>query len=144
MAEIILGQGDAVTAVIEWLADDAALDPLEDAIFGFELPGTEAASMPKPALVVSDAGGFANDLAEVVDRARVDIRHYGRTLDEAKAIAVLVRARMRALRRFVASNGLVLLPAVRSGGYIPLREPIGDWPLVLRSYLVLYAEEAAA
>lgn len=141
MAEPELHEGDAVAAVVEWLlADPAIAEATAGRVFGWELPATEAGSMPRPALVVSDAGGFTEGLPEVLDRTRIDTRSYGATHDQAKRLAVLVRLRLRALTRFVSSFGLVLHPARRSGGYIPLREQAGGWPLVLRSFLITYDE----
>lgn len=142
-----LGLGDVVAAVIEWLSDDAAIAAATDGgarIFGPELPLTEAGSMPRTAIVVSDAGGFTEGLPEVLDRGRIDVRAYGATPDEAKRLAVLVRLRLKALRRWTSTLGMVLHPATRSGGYIPLREQTGGWPLVLRSYLIPYDETLVA
>lgn len=147
---LVLGEGDAITAVVEWLSLDTVLgaetlhDGDEPRIFGGELPDDEAQYMPRACIVVSDAGGFSDRLPEVLDRSRVDTRSYARTPDEAKALAVHVRRRLKELRRFVAENGVVLHPAQRAGGYIPLREPVGGWPLVLRSYLLVYDERAVA
>lgn len=147
MAELELGAGDVIAALVDYLvADDPIADATDagDRVFGHELPDSEAQSMPRSCIVVSEAGGFADGLPEVLDRARVDVRAYGATLDQAKRLAVLVRLRMRALGRYVAANGVLLHAASRSGGYIPLRETTGDWPLVLRSYLVPYDERAVA
>lgn len=141
----VLGQGDVVAALVEYLLDDADLHAAVGGRgFGFELPADQADDMPRTCFVVQEAGGFHQGLPEVLDRARVDANAYGRSLDEAKAVAVMIRGRMRDLSRFVATNGLVLLPATRSGGYIPLREEVGGWPRVLRSYLVVYDERSVA
>lgn len=137
-----LGQGDVVTAVQSWLADGGALaEAAEGRFFGHGLPDDEAQSMPRACVVITDAGGYTDDLPEAMDRGRVDIRAYGETRDVAKRVAVLVRARMRELTRTVR-HGVVLSAASRVGGYIPYSEPIGGWPAVLRSYLVPYVEEA--
>lgn len=145
-----LGLGDLVSAVVEYLEEDAAIaEATADAelgqlVFGHELPRAMSDRMPMVAVVVSDAGGFADDLPEVLDRGRVDVRCYGATLDEAKRLAVLVRLRLRSLGRWTSSLGLVIHAATRSGGYIPLREQVGGWPLVLRSYLIPYDETLVA
>lgn len=147
MAEPELGHGDLVSAIVEYLGEDVAIAGLTGAgarLFGWELPDSEAEAMPRLALVVSDAGGFHDRLPEVADRGRVDVRAYGATFDEAKRLAVLVRLRLKALTRWTSSLGLVVHAPTPAGGYIPLREQAGGWPLVLRSYLCVYAETLAA
>jgi len=137
--------GDEITAILEWLGLDATIAAeFADRLFGHELPDDEAKHMPRTALVVSNAGGFGEGLPDVLDRSRVDVRIYARTLDEAKALAWHVSRRFTELRRFVAANGVVLHPAKRSGGYIPLREQVGGWPLILRSWLLVFDVRAAA
>lgn len=147
MAEPELGLGP-IDALVEWLAGDsdlvAALGNDADRIFGYQLPLEEADTMPRTCVVVGPAGGFAEGLPEVLDRVRVDARSYGRTHDEAFRVAQLVRFRMKALRRFVSSFGVVLHAPTRNGGYIPLTEQAGGWPLVLRSYLQPFDERVAA
>jgi hypothetical protein len=143
MAELELGLGDAVSAMVEYLGADAAIAEVTDAggfIFGFELPATAAQAMPRAAIVVADAGGYPDGLPEAMARSRLDIRAYGATFDQAKRLAVLVRLRLKALGKWTSSLGLVLHAPVRVGGYIPLREQAGGWPLVLHSYFVTYPE----
>ncbi len=138
--ELALNQGDVVVAVQGWLADGEAIaEATEGRLFGHGLPASEATQMPRPCIVITEAGGYADDLPEEMDRARLDIRAYAVTLDQAKSLAVLVRERMRELSRAVR-NGIVISAATRVGGYIPYREPVGDWPAVLRSYLVPYSD----
>lgn len=145
MTDLTLGEGDELTALVEWLSlDDVIREAIDDRIFGHELPDEQASVMPRACVVISNAGGFTEGLPEVLDRSRVDVRCYGATLDEAKALAVQVARRFRELRRFVAANGTVLHPARRSGGFVPLREQIGGWPLILRSWLVVFDVQAAA
>jgi hypothetical protein len=150
VVEPVLGLGDSIAAHIEWLAGDSAIVEATtetnpgDLIFGHELPLNQANQMPRSCIVVSDAGGFTEGLPEVLDRSRVDVRAYGRTMDEAKRLAVLVRLRMKTLTRWTSSLGLVLHAPRPAGGYIPLREPAGGWPLVLRSYLTVYDETLVA
>lgn len=143
MTEPVIGVGDVVSAYVEWLGADEAIAEATAGgtlIFGWELPLGQAESMPRSCLVVGEAGGFHEGLPEVLDRARIDVRAYGQTFDQAKRLAVLVRLRLRALRRWTSSLGLVVHAPQPSGGYIPLREQAGGWPLVLRSYIGLYDE----
>lgn len=147
MTEPELGLGDAISALVEWLSADPGIAEATGAgtrVFGWELPLAEAQHMPRCALVISDAGGFHEGLPEVMDRSRVDVRAYGATMDEAKRLAVLVRLRLKELRRWASSLGLVLHAPSPAGGYIPLREPTGGWPLVLRSYIQPYDERLVA
>lgn len=147
MTEPVIGLGDPASALVEWYAADSAIAEATGSgarIFGFELPSTEAQAMPRAAIVVSVAGGYTEGLPEVLDRARVDVRSYGATHDEAMRLAVLVRLRMKELRRWTSSLGLVLHAPTRAGGYIPLREQGGGWPLVLRSYFQPFDETLVA
>lgn len=144
MSPVELNLGDVVVAVKEWLADGADLaEASEGRIFGHELPDSEAESMPRPCVVVHDAGGYVDDLPEAMDRARIDVKAYGATRDQAKSMAVLVALRMRELTR-ATRNDVVISGAKRAGGYIPLTEPIGAWPGVLRSYFVPYAHRGGS
>lgn len=141
--DVELNVGDVVVAVKEWLADGPDLaEATEGRIFGHSLPDDEASAMPRPCVVVHDAGGFVDDLPEAMDRARLDVKSYGATRDQAITVAVLVRRRMRELTR-TTRNGVQISAASRVGGFIPLTEPIGAWPGFLRSYLVPYAEGGA-
>jgi len=135
-----LNEGDVVVGLKEWLADGAELaEAVEGRIFGHELPDAEAPSMPRPCVVITLAGGFTDGLPEEMDRARVDIKSYGATPDQAATVSIRVRRRMRELTRTVR-NGIVISAPSRVGGYIPFREPIGDWPAFLRSYLVPFSD----
>lgn len=147
MTEPQIGIGDPTAAVVEWLVADPSIAEMTDAgdrVFGWELPITEAQHMPRAALVVSPAGGYTEGLPEVLDRVRLDFRSYGETHDVAMRLAVLARARMRALGRWTSSLGLVLHAPTRAGGFIPLREQNGGWPLVLRSYFQPFDETVVA
>lgn len=144
MLDLVTGEGQVVVATKDWLLDDSAIsEATDDRGFAHELPPNQASQMPRPCFVVSAAGGFTEGLPEALDRTRHDVRAYGRTPDEAFALAVLIRRRMAALRRWVAPNGLVIQGGNRQGSYIPLREQIGGWPLVLRTYLVIHPETSA-
>lgn len=143
MSELELGLGDVVSAYVEYLAADPDIaDATADGtlVFGWELPDDQATHMPRSCLVVGEAGGFTQGLPEALDRSRIDVRAYGATLDQAKRLAVLVRLRLKALTRWTSSLGLVIHGPRPAGGYIPLREQAGGWPLVLRSYTGLYDE----
>jgi hypothetical protein len=143
-SDVALNLGDCVVAVQEWLADGPELaEAVAGRVFGHGLPDDEATSMPRPCVVVTEAGGYTDDLPEEMDRARLDVRSYGATPDQAKTVAILVRRRMRELSRSVR-NGIVISAPSRVGGYIPYREPIGDWPAFLRSYLVPYSDRVVA
>lgn len=146
MAEPEIGLGDVVSAYVEYLAADPAIAEATGAgarIWGWELPDDQAQSMPRTCLVVGEAGGPGAPV-EVLDKARIDVRAYGATFDQAKRLAVLVRLRLKELTRWTSTLGLVIHGPRPAGGYIPLREPAGGWPLVLRSYVGLYDETQAA
>lgn len=145
MLDLVTGEGQVVVAAKDYLlADPDIAEATEDRGFAHELPPGQAASMPRPCFVVSAAGGFTEGLPEALDRTRHDVRAYGRTVDEAFALAVLIRRRFAALTRWVAPNGVVIQGGNRQGSYVPLREQIGGWPLVLRTYLLIHPETPAS
>lgn len=144
MLDLVTGEGQVIVAAKDWLLADPAIDEATDGrVYAHELPDDEAPAMPRRAVVVSAAGGFTDGLPGAMDRTRADARSYGATPDDAFALAVLVRRRMNALTRWVAPSGLVLSGGLRQGSYIPLREQIGGWPFVLRSYVLTHPETAA-
>jgi hypothetical protein len=108
-------------------------------VFGHEIPGGLAAAMPRAALMASGAGGWGSDSDMPIDRVRIDLRSYGATTTTAEALARLAHLRMKAMRREVV-GGLLLHSALASSGYFGLREPVTEWPVVVRSYFLLFDE----
>jgi uncharacterized protein YcfJ len=132
---------EPIEAVAAWLGDDAGVEAAGVAaefIFGGELPRDMASRMPRECVVVSEAGGLGFATLSL-DNQRVDVRSYGTTARRAKEVAIAVHRSLKSLQRATVGDTF-LHSAVASGGYIGLREPGVDWPLVLRSYAVLYDE----
>lgn len=135
---------DPIAALVAYLRADPDTTSLTGGrIFGQELPETEAGPMPRACLVLTDAGGAplgpgAND-AVPVSVTRVDVRAYGATPQEAKAVSLAAHAALKGLRRAVVGQAL-LHSATVAGGPNYLRDPDTAWPFVLSTYQVLAAE----
>lgn len=112
-------------------------------VYGHELPDTAVDGMPTQALVVGASGGPGEGGYLPLSRQRVDLRSYGATHGAAMDVAVAAHLLLKNLRRTVVEDALVH-SADPTTGYVTLREPNGRWPLVLRSYMVLYDEREVA
>jgi hypothetical protein len=133
---------DVVAAVVAYLrADAAVLAIVGTRVFGEELPGSEAASMPRASVVVSATGGYGQTDAVPLMKPRVDVRCYGATRAAAMTLHLAVYVALRALSRAVSATGL-LHGAIEEGGPQSLRDQDTDWPLVWSSWIVLVGEEA--
>ena len=137
---------DVIAALEAVLKADAGVAALAGArVFGTELPAAESASMPLKAVVLRPSGGASLTGAGWAehDTQRVDAFCYGETFDQAMRLDRAVHASLGALRRQVAA-GVLLHWAQVAGGYLPFRDPDGDWPAVFRSWQVFFAEQGVA
>lgn len=130
------------------LDDEDVAELVEDRGFSQVLPADQAGSMPRACFVVSQSGGLASGSDLPLDRVRVDVRSYGATHAEARAVAIAIHAALKRLARQVV-EGVLLHAATDSGGYASLVDTLpgtqgGGWPLVFRPYLVLYDERVIA
>lgn len=132
-----------IKGAVEWIEDDATVGSLAGGwVFGHEFAG-DSAAMPRAAIVVQQAGGWGSDSEMPVDRVRIDVRNYGPTTTTAEALAFLVHQRLKSLRRVVA-GGVLLHSALAASGYYSLRQPGTEWPVVVRSYFLLFDEREVA
>lgn len=139
-----MSRPDPISSTAAFLAADSEVDAeVAGLVFGHELPTEQADLMPRKCLVVSGAGGFGSGGYLPVDRGRLDLRSYGITHEEAMDVALAAHNALKTMRRTVIGD-VVLYSADPSGGFLGLREPDTKWPLVLRSYLLLYDERAVA
>lgn len=148
---------DPIAAGVAYLKGIAAVTTEVPAarIFGTELPAEQADDMPRKAIVLVPAGGGGGpgDNSYLrLDLQRIDAHSYGGTPFQARIVARQVHEAFKLLQRRVVtytdydgSTAKVLLhSAAVGGGFVALRDPDTKWPSVLRSYVLLYAEEAVA
>ena len=136
---------DPIDAVITFLEDDADVAAgAPSRIVGSKLTAAIVDGMPQKAVMVLLAGGSGTDDGYLAfGRIRVDVRTYGATDAEARALHLIVHRALKNLRRQVVA-GVLLHSASRIGGPIGQRDPATDWPFVLATYQVGYGEVAAS
>lgn len=139
---------NVLSAIRAVLRADGAVTALVPAaqIYAGSMPGEEAALQPRPAIVITRAGGFPVRGHAQLARPRLDVRCYGATEFQADYIGETVYGRLKALsRRRVTAAAPAITPTLvhsveEAGGPSDLRDPDGDWPFQLRTYEVLVAE----
>lgn len=137
---------DIIAALVSVLSADAGVAALvETRVFGGELPATEAASMPRKAIVVQPSGGASLTAGSYLghDTQRVDVFAYGETPFEAERVRRAGFDVLKPLRRRVAASTLIhwVEPA---GGYAAARDTNARWPRAFQSYQAFFAESQAA
>jgi len=137
---------DLIAALIAILKADAQVAALAGTrVFGIELPKSEAASMPRQAIVLQPSGGATLVGGSYVEHTaqRVDLFAYGETPYQAYILGRAAAVALKQIRRRVAVAVLVhwVDPA---GGYITGRDPDADWPIVFQSFQAFYAETEIA
>ncbi len=114
-------------------------------VFGIELPRSEAASMPRQAIVLQPSGGATLMEGSYVEHTaqRVDLFAYGKTAYQAHMLGRAAAIAFKQFRRRVV--GAVLVHSVDpAGGYFTGRDRDADWPLVFQSFQAFYAENEIA
>lgn len=127
------------------LADPDVAALVSGRVFGGELAGAEAASMPRKAIVVARAGG-PGAIGKGYQRygdIGVELRCYGETPHSADQLWRRAYPALKQLAR-VIEDGCLIHWAKLGGGPMALRDPDTDWPFTLASFQVLVAEVAAA
>ncbi len=136
---------DIVAALVTFTKADGGVAALVGTrVFGLELPASEAASMPRKAVVLKPSGGpsLAAGSYSEHDTQRIDVFAYGETLYEAESVRRAVSDAFRALRR--GKTGTTLIHWVEpAGGWASQRGADVSWPVAFQSFQALYALEAA-
>ena len=102
--------------------------------------------MPRACVVLRMSGGLgrvgSRDFVDIGE-TRIDVFNYGTTGQTATQLQRATHDTMKAMDRDVQGDAL-LHCAHQSSGPIWLRDPDGDWPLVLETWNVIAAETTAA
>lgn len=115
-------------AIVAYLAADADVAALAGTrIYGAELPGEEAANMPRYAVVVQSAGGLGDRSYSPQYNARFDVFAYGATPAEAEELQYACIQALKRLEREVI-NSTILYSATREAGPNPGRTQTSYWP----------------
>lgn len=111
-------------------------------IYNEELPAAEASLMPRPAIVLSAAGGPGSDWLRTLE-TRVDVRCYGAKPIDARALAFLLYDTLAwaSPRDMGSGRAYKVEPETMP---LSLRDPDTDWPFATTSYLVTTSREPAA
>lgn len=118
-------------------------------IYAGSMPVAEAGAQPRKSVTIQLAGGRADYGRNTLGRVRIDVKCYGSTELEAIVVSNAVHESLKLLtRRRVTSGSPVITPTLvhsvsLEGGPLGLTDEDGKWPFVLRTYEVLYAEQAA-
>jgi hypothetical protein len=128
---------DPIAAAVAYLKADGSVG---SRVFGGELPGREAKSMPRQAVVVKPAGGgLLGRNGQAYRDQRIDVDCYGETPLEAWGLHLLVEAALSRLSRSVQAG--VLLASARSSTRGTLaRDPDTDWPVAVSTYQLTLGE----
>lgn len=137
---------DLIAALIAVLKADPQVAALAATrVFGVELPGSEAAAMPRKCLVLQPSGGATLVEGSYVEHTaqRLDLFAYGETPYQASRLSRAAAIALKQVRRRVAAQTLIhwVDPA---GGYLTGRDPDADWPVVFQSFQAFYAETEIA
>ena len=137
-ADIILG------LVTFLLADTPVAALVGTRVFGIELPDSEAASMPRKAVVLTPSGGATLTGGSYVEHTgqRFDVFSYGETPFESERVRRAVFDALKALQREVKS-GVLIHWCEPAGGFANLRDTETDWPINFQSFQAFHAETAA-
>ena len=112
-------------------------------VFGLELPVSEAASMPRKAVVLRLSGGpGSNDYARI-GRVRVDVWCYGQNFSQALEVQQLVQDALKHVKhdeQIVSTVGVLIHNCIEAGGPHNFRDPETDWPVIIQSWLVTASE----
>lgn len=135
-----MSAADLEGGLVAFLKDDVATFAVTGGrIFGGELPPAEAASMPRPAIVLRASGGLQllGDTYVEHDTQRVDVFAFAATPNAAAAV---MRTAAFALRNLVRSvhGGTLLHWANAASGSNSGREPVTEWPRQFQSFQVMH------
>lgn len=99
--------------------------------------------MPRKCVVIKPVGGPGDsDYVELID-VRIDVYNYGDTGIGALEVQRATHDALKAIKR-VKQGDTLLHRANPVGGPIWLRDPDGNWPLFLESWLVLASSTTAS
>lgn len=154
---------DDIAAVRAYLLADAQIAALVGTrVFCDELPDEEAASMPRPAIVINDSGlgsgggalGMTNESNIPIGITTKDLRCYGATFVEARRVWGLAAGALKELGQTTGRVVIALTDAYGTHSVMlysatpaapsTTREPDVDWPLTFGTFNLMAAENSRA
>jgi len=132
---------DIIEALVALLKADVPVSGVADTrVFGGELPKGEAASMPRPAVVLQASGGISSAAGSDVqhDTQRIDLVAYAASPSAAESLRRKCRRALTNCSRRVVGKALIhwIAPA---GGFSQGRDRDGKWPYAFQSFQVFHA-----
>lgn len=133
---------DPIGALIAFLNADTRVSALASGhVFGGELPDAENKHLPRQTVLLADGGGaqqLGGGYLPFGDQ-RVDVRCYGATLHDARALYGAVLLALKNLRPTVHA-GTKIMWCRQAGGPMTFREPGTEWPCSFSSWQILAME----
>lgn len=121
------------------LADSEVNAITEGRIYGGELPRVDVDAMPRTCIVLRSAGGPGERGTLPIGDERIDMRCYGLTNAQAFAVYRTAFMPMKYIERLVQGDAFVHSASLEVGP-LSLKEPDGDWPFIVCSWLVKYSQ----
>jgi hypothetical protein len=135
---------DFADSLVGFLRADGAVNALASTrVYAAELPVSEAATMPRYAVVVEPLGGSGPASQTPTWSPRLDITCYGATPKQARMLWFALAQALQDLRRAVYA-GCLLHSAIPLMGPLQTRHPETHWPLVWGSWQMIVSTEAAS
>jgi len=135
---------NTIAGLVSILNADAELTALVGTrVFGFRLPKTEAANMPRKAVVISPAGGTDAGGFLPYRTLRLDIFCYGETAFESDKVSREVNNTMYNLPRTKNGDRLIFNAQQESGPNFAV-DPDTDWPVSWETWAVTASKVAVA
>lgn len=134
---------DPIAAVIRFLkADVDTADMVGIRIFGGELPQNENTNMPRPTIILRNAGGglLPNSSSYLpINDIRVDAYAYGTTPLQAYRLYRCLAGALKQMRRNQQGNTVIYWARTSSGPASWVEKPT-EWAVTYSSWQILYAE----
>ena len=110
-------------------------------VFAVELPKSEAAAMPRAAVVIAPAGGPEDVSFQQITTDLIRLLCFGKTVTEAASLSEDVHRRLKWFPSGNYANRRVH-SFTRSSGRVFYRDPETDWPVFLEGWLIRASESA--
>ena len=135
----------SIQGLRSYLLADATLAALVSTrIFNFELPASETASMPRQCVVLSLAGGPGSADYIRIGRIRIDVWNYGESPAKAWDVRQASHDALKHIRQdektISGGSGVMLHNAIEASGPRNFKDPEGNYPVILETWIVTASE----